>query len=115
MKAFIVDRYKSKDGLRFGDMPDPELRDGDVRVQVHAASVNPLDPRSGTESSSSYCPIACRSFWGTTWPGSSSGWGPKCEDFEPGDKVYGRPNQDRIGTFAEFISMNEADLALKPR
>jgi NADPH:quinone reductase-like Zn-dependent oxidoreductase len=25
-------------------MPDPELRDEDVMVQVHAASVNPLDP-----------------------------------------------------------------------
>jgi alcohol dehydrogenase len=45
MKAFIVDRFKSKDGLRFGDMPDPELRDEDVMVQVHAAGVNTLDPK----------------------------------------------------------------------
>jgi NADPH:quinone reductase-like Zn-dependent oxidoreductase len=43
MKVFIVDRYKSKEGLRFGNMPDPELRDEDVMVQVHAASVIPLD------------------------------------------------------------------------
>jgi len=26
MKAFIVDRYKSKDGLRFGDMPGPPVK-----------------------------------------------------------------------------------------
>ena len=39
MKAFIVDRYKSK--LRVGEMPDPELRDNDVLVQIHAAGRKP--------------------------------------------------------------------------
>jgi NADPH:quinone reductase-like Zn-dependent oxidoreductase len=41
--------------------------------------------------------------------------GSRVQEFEPGDDVYARPNQDRIGTFAEFIAMNEADVALKPR
>lgn len=45
MKAFVVDRYKSKAGLRFGDMPNPELRDDGVMVQVCAAGVNPLDAK----------------------------------------------------------------------
>ena len=45
MKAFIVDRYGSKDGVRAGDMPDPELREDDVLVQIHAAGVNPLDAK----------------------------------------------------------------------
>ena len=27
MKAFIVSRYKSKDAVGFGEMPEPELRD----------------------------------------------------------------------------------------
>jgi alcohol dehydrogenase len=35
--------------------------------------------------------------------------------FKPGDEVYARPDKDRIGTFAEFISMNEVDVAIKPR
>ncbi len=43
MKAFIVDRYGKKDGVQIGEMPDPELREDDVLVEVHAASVNPLD------------------------------------------------------------------------
>jgi NADPH:quinone reductase-like Zn-dependent oxidoreductase len=43
MKALIVDRYGGNDGVRAGEMPDPELRDDDVLVQIHAASVNPLD------------------------------------------------------------------------
>ena len=43
MKALIVDRYGNNDGVRAGEMPDPEVRDDDVLVQIHAASVNPLD------------------------------------------------------------------------
>jgi alcohol dehydrogenase len=43
VKAFILDRYGEKDGLRIGEVPDPELREGDVLVEVHAAGVNPLD------------------------------------------------------------------------
>jgi len=34
--------------------------------------------------------------------------------FKPGDEVYARPDDDRIGTFAEFISVNAAAVALKP-
>ena len=45
MKAFIVDRYGNKNGLRAGEMPDPELREDDVLVQIHAAGVNLLDSK----------------------------------------------------------------------
>src|SRR5258708_152052 len=45
MKAFIVDRYKKKGALRFGEMPEPELRDDDVLVQIHAAGLNLLDSK----------------------------------------------------------------------
>src|SRR5207245_11794719 len=41
--------------------------------------------------------------------------GSKVRRFKPGDEVYARPHKDRIGTFAEFIAMNEADVALKPK
>jgi NADPH:quinone reductase-like Zn-dependent oxidoreductase len=43
MKAFIFDRYGSADRMRAGDMPDPELREDDILVEVHAAGVNLLD------------------------------------------------------------------------
>jgi NADPH:quinone reductase-like Zn-dependent oxidoreductase len=45
MKAFIVDRYGEKNGGRIGEMPDPELRQDDVLVQIHAAGVNLLDSK----------------------------------------------------------------------
>jgi NADPH:quinone reductase-like Zn-dependent oxidoreductase len=45
MKAFILDRYGTADCVRAGDMPDPELREDDVLVQIHAAGVNLLDSK----------------------------------------------------------------------
>jgi len=41
VKAFIVDRYGKKGSRRMGEMPDPQLQEDDVLVQVHAAGVNP--------------------------------------------------------------------------
>ena len=34
--------------------------------------------------------------------------------FEIGQEVFARPDKDRIGTFAEYLAVNENDLALKP-
>jgi NADPH:quinone reductase-like Zn-dependent oxidoreductase len=115
MKAFIVDRYKSKDGLRFGDMPDPELRDEDVMVEVHAASVNPLDPKIRDGEFKFILPYRLPLVLGNDLAGVVVRVGPKVRRFKPGDEVYARPHQDRIGTFAEFIAVNEADIAPKPK
>jgi NADPH:quinone reductase-like Zn-dependent oxidoreductase len=41
--------------------------------------------------------------------------GSQVRRFKPGDEVYARPDQDRIGAFAEFISMNEDAVANKPK
>jgi NADPH:quinone reductase-like Zn-dependent oxidoreductase len=54
MKAFILDRYGSADHVRAGDMPDPELREDDVLVQIHAAGSTVWIPKSETASSSGF-------------------------------------------------------------
>jgi len=113
MKAFIVDRYKGK--LRFGDMPDPELRDHDVLVQIYAAGVNPLDSKIRDGEFKLILPYRLPLILGNELAGVVVRVGSKVRGFKPGDEVYARPNQDRIGTFAEFIAMNEADVALKPK
>ncbi|TIV05882.1 MAG: NADP-dependent oxidoreductase, partial [Mesorhizobium sp.] len=41
--------------------------------------------------------------------------GSKVRKFKPGDEIYARPRDGRVGTFAEFIAINEADVALKPK
>ena len=45
MRAFIIDRYSKKKPMRLGEMPNPEVRDDDVLIEVHAAGLNLLDAK----------------------------------------------------------------------
>jgi NADPH:quinone reductase-like Zn-dependent oxidoreductase len=115
MKAFIVDRYGSKDGLRAGDMPDPQLREDDVLVQIHAAGVNPVDSGIRDGAFKRILPYRLPLILGNDLAGVVVRVGPRVRRFRPGDEVYARPNTARIGAFAELISMNEHDVAMKPK
>ena len=115
MKAFIVDRYGSTDGVRAGEMPDPQLREDDVLVQIHAAGVNPLDLGIRDGAFKRILPYRFPLILGNDVAGLVVRVGPRVRRFKPGDEVYARPDKDRIGTFAEFISMNENDVAMKPK
>jgi alcohol dehydrogenase len=115
MKAFVVERYGRKDGVRFGDMPEPTLRDDDVLVRVHAASVNPLDAKIRNGEFKLILSYRLPLILGNDVAGVVTQVGPRVQRFKPGDEVYARPHHDRIGCFAEFISMNEDDVAIKPK
>jgi len=114
MKAFTVDRYKSKDGLRAAELPDPEVRDDDVLVQIHAAGVNPLDAGIRDGQFKLILPYRLPLVLGNDMAGVVVRAGTRVTRFKPGDEVYARPDKDRIGTFAELIAISEADLAHKP-
>jgi NADPH:quinone reductase-like Zn-dependent oxidoreductase len=114
MKAFIVDRYKRNSALRFGEMPEPEVRDHDVLVAVHAAGLNQLDAKIRDGEFKLILPYRLPLILGNDVAGIVVRVGSRVRGFKPGDEVYARPHQDRIGTFAELIAMDEADVALKP-
>jgi NADPH:quinone reductase-like Zn-dependent oxidoreductase len=114
MKAFILDRYGRDEMLRFGEMPEPEPGDEDVLVEVHAAGVNPLDAKLMDGEFKLILPYRLPLVLGNDVAGVVVRVGAKVRRFKPGDEVYARPDKDRIGTFAEFVAMNEADVAMKP-
>ena len=115
MKAFLIDRYGSNDVVRAGEMPDPELQDNDVLVQIHAASVNPVDLRTRDGKLKLILPYRLPFALGNDLAGVVVRVGSGVRRFKPGDEVYARPDKDRVGTFAEFISMKEDAVAQKPK
>ena len=115
MKAFIVDRYGSKDGVRAGDMPEPELREDDVLVQIHAAGVNLLDAKIRDGEFKRFLPYRFPLILGNEVAGVVVRVGSRVQRFKPGDEVYARPDDDRIGAFAEFIAIQEDAVAKKPK
>src|SRR6266516_1410743 len=115
MKAFIVDRYGGPDRVRAGETPDPEVGENDVLVQIHAAGVNPLDSKIRNGEFKIILPYRLPLILGNEAAGVVVRVGSRVRRFKPGDEVYARPDKGRIGAFAEFISMNEDDVAMKPK
>ena len=115
MKAFIVDRYGKKGSRRMGEMPDPQLQEDDVLVQVHAAGVNPLDSKIAHGEFKLILPYRLPLILGNDFAGVVVRVGSRVRRFEPGDEVYARPDADRIGAFAQFIAIREDSLAIKPK
>ena len=115
MKAFILDRYGSADRVRAGEVPDPELRENDVLVQIHAAGVNLLDSKIRNGEFKLFLRYRLPFILGHDVAGVVVRVGSRVRRFKPGDEVYARPADGRIGGFAEFIAINEDDVAIKPR
>jgi len=114
MKSFLVDRYKKGGALRLGESPEPELRHNDVLVEIHAAGINLLDAKIRDGEFKLILPYRLPLVLGNDVAGVVVRVGSKVGRFKPGDEVYARPAKDRIGTFAQYIAMDEADVALKP-
>ncbi|WP_105441009.1 NADP-dependent oxidoreductase [Neorhizobium sp. T25_13] len=114
MKSFLIDRYRKGGALRPSEIPEPALRDNDVMVEVHAAGVNALDNKIRDGEFKLILPYRLPLVLGNDVAGVVVRVGAKVRQFKPGDEVYARPAQDRIGTFAEYIAMDEADVARKP-
>ena len=115
MKAFIVDRYKKNFPLRLGEIPEPEARENDVLVQIHAASVNLLDSKIRDGEFKPILPYRPPFVIGHDVAGTVIRVGSKVQRFKAGDEVYARPRDGRVGTFAEYIAMDETDVAPKPK
>ena len=115
MKAFVLDKYKRKSALRLTDVPAPELHDNDVLVQVHAAGVNLLDSKVRDGEFKLILPYKLPIVLGHDVAGTVVRVGPRVTKFKPGDEVYSRPDDFRIGTFAEFVAVKEGSVATKPK
>jgi len=115
MKAFVVDRYGKKERLRAVDLPEPTLREDEVLIQVHATAVNLLDVKIRNGEFKLILPYRVPFTLGHDVAGVVVRVGPRVRLFKAGDEVYARPDDFRIGTFAEFVAVKEESVAIKPR
>lgn len=114
MKAFLIDRYGKHQG-RLAEVPDPEPGIHDVLVKVHASSVNQLDSKISKGEFKLILPNRFPLIMGNDLAGVVVRVGSGVRTLKPGDEVYARPPDARIGGFAELIAIEESALALKPK
>ena len=115
MRAFVFDAYGAiPDHVRLADVADPVAGPDEVMIEIHAASLNPIDfkiVRGDLKRVSRY--RLPRPF-GFDASGVVLSAGARATRFKPGDVVYARASRESIGTFAERIALPEKFVANKP-
>ncbi len=114
MKAYILDQYGKGRPLRLADVPDPVAGAGEVLIEIHATALNQLDGKLRDGAFKPIVPYKPPFVLGHDLAGVVVAVGRGVRRFKVGDAVYARPRDLHIGTFAERIAVNEADVAAKP-
>lgn len=114
MKAMVIDRY-GKAPMRLAEMPIPEINEYEVLAEIHAASINPIDFKIRDGKVRLLIQYKMPLVLGNDFSGVVVKVGKKVTRFKVGDEIYARPRKSKIGTFAEYISIHEDDIALKPK
>ena len=119
MKAILQKKYGSFDVLEYGEVEKPTPRDNEALVKVHAAAIN-----SGNMFMVSGKPFLSRMSSGLLSPkylnpgsdmaGRVEAVGKNVTRFRPGDEVFGDLSVASWGAFAEYVSVPESAIALKP-
>lgn len=115
MKAAYIDRYGDNNAVQMDELPVPEVGDNDVLVQVKAASVNPLDTRIRDGKLKQVLHYKLPLILGNDFAGVVVAVGPSVINVKVGDEVYARTDTMRIGSFAEYIAINQDNVAKKPK
>ena len=90
MKAFIVDSYGSADRVRTSEVPDPEMREDDGLIEIHAAGVNPLDSKIRDGEFKLLLPYRLPLILANELAGAVIREGSRVRRFKPGDEVHAR-------------------------
>ena len=87
MKAWVIEDFGGPDQFRLKDLPEPALGPADLRIAVHATSVNPVDYKIRRGD----VPMLAGPFPVVLHPDSAgvvTGCGADVTGFQPGDRVY---------------------------
>jgi len=112
MRAFQVEKHGQP--LHEVRAPEPTAGEHDVLVQVAAASLNHLDEKLRTGEFRLIAPTPMPLTLGHDLAGTVVEVGSQVQAFRPGDLVFARPRDGRVGTFAERIAVHADDVALAP-
>lgn len=115
MKAMIIEKYGKNVPLLMTERPMPDIGADDVLVEIHAASLNPIDFKVKEGKAKLLLKYDMPLILGNDFSGVVVKVGYRVKDYKPGDEVYGRPRKGRIGTLAEYIAVHQDDISLKPR
>lgn len=115
MKAVRIHSYNGPGVLVYEDVPRPRPDTGEVRIRIHAAGVNPVDwkIREGHLRDMLQHKLPLILGWDLSGVVESVGEG--VTRFKVNDEVFSRPDISRDGAYAEYITVRESEVAIKPK
>ena len=114
MKALTFKRYGKAPEIGFADVPRPTPKADELLVQVHAASVNPIDNMIPTGIFKAVLQFQLPATLGSDLAGVVTEVGSRVTRFKPGDAVFANIFDLGTGAIAEFAVVPERVAALKP-
>ena len=120
MKAIVYTKYGPPDVLELKEVEKPTPQDNEVLVKVHAASVNAADWHLLTADIFLVRLMAGGllrpkdTMLGADVAGRVEAVGRSVKEFQPGDAVFGDVFGHGSGSFAEYTSVPESALVMKP-
>lgn len=114
MKAIVIDQYGGKEELKEREVDHPTINDDQVLLELHATSINPIDwkVRAGYLKEMLHFEFPIILGWDAA--GIIVEIGKNVNDYKIGDRVFTRPATTRLGTYAEYIAVDENLLANIP-
>lgn len=114
MKALILKRYGGANHIAFAVIPRPALKPDEMLVQVHAASLNPIDYMIPKGTFKPMLKFQLPATLGSDLAGVVVEVGSRVTRFKPGDAVFASIFDLGTGALAEFAVVPEHAAAHKP-
>lgn len=111
MRAYVLPAFGTPDAFEERDVPTPEPGPNELRVRVHATSVNPLDARVRAEGEGL---VDLPAILGYDVSGVVDAVGSGVDRFDPGDEVFYTPTLFEQGSYAEYHVERADIVAHKP-
>ena len=114
MRALTFKRYGKSPEIGLSDVPRPALKADELLVQVHAASVNPIDNMIPTGLFKAVVKFQLPATLGSDLAGVVTEVGSRVTRFKVGDAIFANIFGLGTGSIAEFAVVPESAAALKP-
>lgn len=115
MRAYILFRYGGPEAMELREIPVPVPDEGELRVKVMAAGLNPVDYKLREGQLRLIARLDLPIVAGFELAGVVEAVGPGVGKFDIGDRVYARVDGELLGAFAEHAVVHEDLAALMPR
>jgi len=118
MKAVQINSYGGIEVLEVNEnVPKPSASKGQVLVEVHAASINPVDWKIRAGFLKEYVPLKFPVTLGGDFSGIISEIGEGISGFKVGDPVFGQTSilGGGSGSFAQFATASIGKISTKPK